>query len=452
MKHKKTHIIPTLKEIYDYIFRRKSNGNRHELERKMQQDPFVEEAMEGFTLVDESRAKQDIARLNEQIHSSTRKTAVYLYAGIAATVALLIIAGVGLLLMDQSQQSKRESQLTISEPSEPEEKRATTDEPDSAAPKDPAAETTEPARTITARQRETQTIVPMDSAPLIPAYEETEEFIVADHEISAMARNETDTGIRIPRPPIDTATSLAEALPESSGAATKLAETPMIILPYLDIPSPESTHQMLRGQVVDAHDWTPLPGVTITIKGSRQGTVTNLEGRFELEVPRDEQATIVASFIGMQTLELDAAELAQDNVLALEPDMASLSEVVVIGYGTSVRTGHEQDLHADDRMNRRDYSPPTPQGGYAAYRQYLRENAVLEESDELNRAVVSIRFTITPTGTTENFEIIRSPGEQYSQMAVDLIKSGPGWQAARLRGNYSAETVRFRIVFRKNSE
>lgn len=452
MKHKKPYIIPTLKEIYDYIFRRKGNGSRHELERKMQQNPFVEEAMEGFREVDESRAKEDIAKLNERIHSSSRRTPVYWYAGIAATVALLIIASVGLFMLEQSQKSLRESQLTISEPSEPQDESITPDKSVSAAPEEPAEETTEPARTITSRQKESQTMASTDSAPTTPDHEDSEEFIVAEYEIPDLASFEEDTGSLISPMPINTEIALAEEMQRTTGAATIVAETPMIVVPDPDIPSPESTHQILRGQVVDAIDHTPLPGVAITVKGTSLGTITNPDGRFELEVPRDEELTILASFIGMQTLELDAAELAQDNVLALEYDMVGLSEVVVTGYGTSVRTGHEQDLHVDDRMNRRDYSPPTPRDGYPAYRQYLRENALLDESDERNRAVVVIRFTVNSYGTPDNFEIIRSPGVHYSKKAVDLIKNGPGWQPAQLGSNNPEETVRFRIVFRKNTE
>ncbi len=452
MKHKKSHTIATLKEIYDYIFRRKGNGSRHKLERKMMQDSFVEEALEGFTLVDESRAKQDVARLNEQIHDSARKTPVYWYASIVATLALLIIAGVGLLLMEQSQQSMRESRLTINEPSEPEEKRTSADESALKAPEESAAKTTEPIKTPTKRQKEVSVNVPMDSAPSTSSPEDTEEILVADYEMSVPDGNETDTGIFTLSIPLDTTVIVEEKLQISSGTVIALTETPMIVLPDLDTLSPESTHLMLRGQVVDASDNTPLPGVAINVKDSRLATVTDTDGYFELEVPRDEETILVASYIGMVSLEIDAATLAQNDVLSLTSDMAILNEVYVIGYGTSAKRGYEKDLHTDDKMNRRDYSPPMPRDGYPAYRQYLRDNALLNESDDRNRAVVVIRFTVNHNGVPSNFKIIRSPGEMYSEKAVDLIKNGPDWQAAQLGSNYLEETVRFRIVFRKKTD
>ncbi|WP_439185607.1 SusC/RagA family TonB-linked outer membrane protein [Carboxylicivirga taeanensis] len=76
-----------------------------------------------------------------------------------------------------------------------------------------------------------------------------------------------------------------------------------------------------------------LPGATILIKGTMNGTTSNLEGKFELNnvQPTD---VLVISFIGLKTQELVVGENTSF-AITLEDEASDLEEVVVIGYGTS---------------------------------------------------------------------------------------------------------------------
>ena len=80
----------------------------------------------------------------------------------------------------------------------------------------------------------------------------------------------------------------------------------------------------------DAGD--PLPGVTVTVAGvTTIGTVTNVDGNYELEVPTDGQLNF--SYIGFTPQTIDVNGRTTIDV-ALQPDLVGLEEVVVIGYGT----------------------------------------------------------------------------------------------------------------------
>ena len=92
----------------------------------------------------------------------------------------------------------------------------------------------------------------------------------------------------------------------------------------------------VTGTVTDAKDGNTLPGVTVAVKGTTQGTVTNIDGRYELNTTGD--ATLVFSFIGMKTQEIPVEGRNVINV-AMESDIQALSEVVVIGYGTARSVG-----------------------------------------------------------------------------------------------------------------
>lgn len=88
--------------------------------------------------------------------------------------------------------------------------------------------------------------------------------------------------------------------------------------------------------VVTNQSGTPLPGVSILIKGSTTGTVTNQEGAFTLHVPEKSNAKLVFTSTGYQPLEKDVSGSATIKVV-LTAETMGLDEVVVIGYGTAKR-------------------------------------------------------------------------------------------------------------------
>ncbi|MEL7002853.1 MAG: SusC/RagA family TonB-linked outer membrane protein, partial [Bacteroidota bacterium] len=86
----------------------------------------------------------------------------------------------------------------------------------------------------------------------------------------------------------------------------------------------------ISGQVLDENN-SPLPGANVLVKGTSNGTVTDIEGNYTLQVPNDAN-TLVFSFVGYLTEEALIGQRTQINVTMI-PDIATLGEVVVIGYG-----------------------------------------------------------------------------------------------------------------------
>lgn len=87
----------------------------------------------------------------------------------------------------------------------------------------------------------------------------------------------------------------------------------------------------VSGQVVSAEDQLGLPGATVLIKGTVDGTVTDIDGNYQLTVPSKE-TVLVFSFTGMTTQEIAVGEQSVINI-EMESDIVGLSEVVVTGYG-----------------------------------------------------------------------------------------------------------------------
>ena len=86
---------------------------------------------------------------------------------------------------------------------------------------------------------------------------------------------------------------------------------------------------------VTAGSGLPLPGVTVVVKGTTLGTVTDADGNYNLQVPAGKN-TLVFSFVGMQTIEADIAGRNKINV-KLEEEIVGIEEVVAIAYGTAKR-------------------------------------------------------------------------------------------------------------------
>ena len=84
----------------------------------------------------------------------------------------------------------------------------------------------------------------------------------------------------------------------------------------------------VKGTVIDADSSEPMIGVSVLVKGSTVGTVTDFDGNFEMTTP--DKATLVLSYIGYKSIEIRAVEGGMR--IIMESDAQQLQEVVSLGY------------------------------------------------------------------------------------------------------------------------
>jgi TonB-dependent starch-binding outer membrane protein SusC len=104
----------------------------------------------------------------------------------------------------------------------------------------------------------------------------------------------------------------------------------------------------VTGTVTDQTDGSSLPGVTVLVRGTMQGTVTDANGRYEIGVERD--GILMFSFIGMKSVEIPVDGRTVVNVV-MEPDVFAVEEFVVVGYGVQQRrevSGAISSVRGDD--------------------------------------------------------------------------------------------------------
>lgn len=124
---------------------------------------------------------------------------------------------------------------------------------------------------------------------------------------------------------------ILERLFASSDITYKVFDNNLVVLTLK-----QSLQQInIQGVVTDASTNEPLPGANIQVKGTNTGTSTDINGRFTLSANAGD--VLVVSYIGYSQQEIT---VGTENVLniALVPDVRSLEEVVVVGYGTQRRT------------------------------------------------------------------------------------------------------------------
>ena len=108
----------------------------------------------------------------------------------------------------------------------------------------------------------------------------------------------------------------------------------------------------VKGTVVSGTDDFPLPGVSVVVKGTTKGVITDIDGNFVISVPSD--AVLSFTYIGFKSQEVPVEGKTSLNVVLYE-DTETLEEVVVVGYGVqkkSVVTASIAKVSADDLENK----------------------------------------------------------------------------------------------------
>lgn len=123
-------------------------------------------------------------------------------------------------------------------------------------------------------------------------------------------------------------------------------------LSFLTIVSVLAQSKTITGRVTSAEEPEGVPGASVVVKGTTQGTITNLDGSYSISVPEN-ATTLVFSFVGYLTKEMPIGSSTVINV-TMDTDVKVLNEVVVTGYGTQERreiTGSVTSINSSDIEN-----------------------------------------------------------------------------------------------------
>jgi TonB-linked SusC/RagA family outer membrane protein len=129
-----------------------------------------------------------------------------------------------------------------------------------------------------------------------------------------------------------TFTELLSMIFEKSDITYKILDDKLVVLTPKSNTNPNLQQVKVSGKVIDSATGEPIIGANVIIEGTTLGNITDIDGKFSLDVP-SANAVLVVSFLGYTSAHVSVNGQTSIEV-KLNPDVTNLEEVVVVGYGT----------------------------------------------------------------------------------------------------------------------
>lgn len=491
------HHISSEAEYRRYLEGSMSAKERHAFEKKMLDDDFESEAMDGLSTLKPEELAEDLDSLKARLNARGGRKSVPLLWRAAAVVTLLAAFSFAIYFVLSVDESENVAQSKESSPAVTEQQDQMSLKGDSvvefSAEEDSASLLSYKMQLeASEEQRQAREAVVEPTPPVSEQHLEIEltedEDLVEEMEVAEEQAQEVP---EVTTPPVSEEPQVialaedadaveemefADEAPAAGVAAVEQVEAEAISAAQLPTIEKEETMEMplelepegkakksiasesvpptdmdqrnfvarikdvrtVTGKITAEEDDTPVPGVDVIVKGSSQTAITDLDGNYTIEVPEDEDVTLVYSFIGLATQEVEVAD--QESIdISMESDLRLLSEVIVT-----------KDVERRSKSDRQPSTPAGPKGGNAAFEEYVKENIRYPESGKEDQVKGTVRLLVTvyPNGKITNIEVIKSLGEAFDQEAIRLVRESPGWVAATENGDGLTSKIKVKIRFR----
>ncbi len=445
----------------------------HDLEKAALDDPFLTDALEGLA----SRVNpldQDLTELRARLDARVNEKKKYRLIPIwmRAAAAVILVAGLGSTAYYYTFQGK--SKLNVDTEPQPAAVAKTAPAPATTAPaqaegQPPIASTTPTAAyapaSIASAHPATASAAPAKATrPAAPAARDESKALdsAAYANSGSVSKRDADADIRAKLPD---SISLAEGY-----AATRitpdnelLKKMPVKIrgirsdTAQYDAAFAPATQSFARserfgsraslvfsGRVLDAGN-RPLAGASVFLNGSKNGFLTDGEGKFNVYVaPQDTARMVTVAKLGYEqaSYALNTAAIT-DNIIRLEENKSTLNEVVVSGFGAK----RKETLAAPPSDEKEDldsfWTKTSPVIGRKAYLEYLATAKKGLVVDTAIHGVESISFIVDRQGEYTDFKIERSLSPIHDAALIRLIMEGPAWKPLRRKKARAVVTVSF---------
>lgn len=357
-------------KLLDYIKGDRKGREAHRIERRSLDDVFLRDALEGYDQVKGDHLKS-ICRLNSRVIKTTSNSRKYFGLSIVATIIVLLSLIIYFLIFPSdshnqlSQSMKSEINLNI---------------------RDSIKNLTEIAPILDS--------LPTDikSSNKVHANKEKIKIENVNDNIDLVESNISESIIN---------------LTEKVESKVKQNES-------------NSPNTLLHGKVVDSQGES-LPGAVIYYKDSKKGVLSDQEGEFSIE---SLDKPLVVEYLGYEKLEVKADS---NMLLVLNEEPQTLSEVVVVGYGTQAKRSFIGSISTITETF--PVSKPQPVGGRRAYKKYLKLNLnkLTDGPCKNNKGRVILEFTVGNDGRPENIRVKKSLCSDADNEAIRLLNEGPNW-------------------------
>ncbi len=196
----------------------------------------------------------------------------------------------------------------------------------------------------------------------------------------------------------------------------------------------------VTGTVIDAEDQEPLAGVNIIIRGTTQGTSTNQDGAYEINVP-SESDTLMVSFVGYETRTIPINGRSEIDIELTSQQVVG-EELVVVGYGTQRR---EEVTSAVSSVSSEEFIQASPKDAASLIKGKIAGLNISEPSgNPVSGTEIKLRGTTTLNASSEPLILIDGvPGDLNTVApenieSIDVLKDG---SAAAIYGSRGSNGV-----------
>lgn len=399
-------------KLKDYIQGKRHGEEANRLEREAMNDPFLNDAIDGFDSVEGDHLSV-IGELEQQIAGKTRSRKAfvrYLITGIAASMALLV--GLSIFMNQENTSTPTLVQTEIQD----------TIHKNEITKKYLANQKNEPEVAEISDETEKPIIQAKKAIPAVPKAIAMAEISIQEEEISEQFINEDKsmstahllTEMEVP--------VLAAAKPENLATALRTKG--------LQAANDSKSH-IFTGIITD-EDGLPLPGVSIQAANSNFGTISDMDGKFRIEIPDTTKTnTLLAKYIGYNPQKISLSSDTQ--TIRMKPDELALNEVMVVGYGgkrAATKSLKVKEANVDETLQGRvaglDTNSKKTTFGEREFRKYFEENrrTGICASGEFS---LKARFRIDESGKAANIEVISSDCDELKSEFLRLMEQSPLW-------------------------
>lgn len=426
-------------DIENYLAGKLTPAEMHALEKRALDDPFLADALEGAALIDATDFSKDIAELNQRI--AKQKSSSWLWPmRIAAAVALVAVSMIAVwLFLKQDQEQTLALQPEISNELPKTQPKIETPPPAETKQSAPAPDTTSPAPQpkkeihSTPRVKRSKQPAPLvaetKTAEQLPELQETlaENNVPKDNASKPVAEEvtrEEKSGVAS----IDREKKQETRIPSAN--EIKIAEG------Y--IAAVDARPTIVTGRVLSAEDGTPLPDVSVALKGTGVITKTDAHGRYSITATSREK-TLVYSSEGLESTEVKIDGI-DSTYLPVKIEMTDAAQ-----EEAAVETSGMRDFGPTNVYT----IPAHPETGNRAFKQYLEKSYKYpkEARDLKVEGTVMIEFKVDATGALSEFRIVRGIGNGCDEEVIRLILQGAKWVPTTKDGTPVNDKARVKFKF-----
>ncbi|MBX3238625.1 MAG: carboxypeptidase-like regulatory domain-containing protein [Chitinophagaceae bacterium] len=410
-------------DIERYVSGKMTPAEMYALEKDMQDDPFLAEAVEGYMTAPAPSVTEPMQELSRRLTQKTEKKIVSLppsrknrWLAVAAAILLVLGSGATWFLLNPGSekniaQHKQEDIVADSVPPPPEVKDTEeAKEEQATAIAEPENSSPEEKKTPSAKADNTADVARADKPSPVQVQPATRPAAEKKQEV-----NQNDAARSIVSAPVQASREAGKAPSEAPGLNRQAPKEHIAV-------------HIFSGTVTDVNN-KPLPFVNISAQNANINTYTDAGGHFRI-IAGDSSLDAHIKSVGYEEKNIRLVAAAGPAAVKLDASGSSLQEVVVVGYGSQKKkslTGNakKQDNKQDSTDEESKEPEAEPSDGWANYDIYLLNNVRLTGNFF---GYVDVSFMITPTGHIYDIRVDHSTCPGCNREAIRLIKEGPAWK------------------------